>query len=97
MVNHTHLVHSALRPTYTNGICGLDTASGLLSTANITDFVNGAHGAGVKAIMGIREDDIGAFASLYRGLNLAVAGFLKKQILLMNLGIWRLRTEGFSV
>jgi len=31
-----------LRPTYGNGVCGLDTNSGLLSATNVTDFVNGA-------------------------------------------------------
>lgn len=54
---YTHIIHSALRPTYNNGICGLDTNSGLLSATNVTEFVNGAHASGVKAIIGIREDD----------------------------------------
>ena len=54
---YTHIIHSALRPTYTNGICGLDSNSGLLSATNITDFVNAAHASDVKAIVGIREDD----------------------------------------
>src|ERR1039458_8515185 len=54
---YTHIIHSALRPTYTNGICGLDTNSGLLSASYITDFVNAAHASDVKAIVGIREDD----------------------------------------
>src|ERR1017187_9218488 len=54
---YTHVIHSALRPTYSNGACGLDTTEGLLSAAYIEDFVNGAHAAGVKAIIGIRQDD----------------------------------------
>src|ERR1035437_1889630 len=54
---YTHIIHSALRPTYTNGICGLDSNSGLLSASNVTDFVNAAHASDVKAIVGIREDD----------------------------------------
>jgi hypothetical protein len=54
---YTHIIHSALRPTYTNGICGLDSNSGLLSATNITDFVNAAHASDVKAIVGIREDN----------------------------------------
>src|ERR1022692_1010641 len=54
---YTHVIHSALRPTYSNEVCGLDTTEGLLRAANIEDFVNGAHAAGVKAIIGIRQDD----------------------------------------
>jgi hypothetical protein len=54
---YTHVIHYALRPTYSSGICGLDTTEGLLRTTEIEDFVNAAHAAGVKAIIGIREDD----------------------------------------
>ena len=54
---YTHVIHSALRPTYSNGACGLDTTEGLLSAAYIEDFVNAAHAAGVKPIIGIRQDD----------------------------------------
>jgi hypothetical protein len=54
---YTHVIHYALRPTYSNGACGLDTTEGLLGAPNIEDFVNGAHAAGVKAIIGIRQDD----------------------------------------
>jgi hypothetical protein len=55
---YTHVIHSALRPTYTNGTCGLDSTEGLLSAADIKDFVNRARAAGVKPIIGIRQDDI---------------------------------------
>lgn len=54
---YTHVVHSALRPAYSAGVCDLDTTEGLLGAANIEDFVNHAHAAGVKAIIGISQDD----------------------------------------
>src|SRR5690349_925326 len=43
---YTHIIHSALRPTYTNGVCSLDSSSALLSTNNVTDFIRGAHAWG---------------------------------------------------
>jgi hypothetical protein len=48
---YTHVVHYAVQPTYSNGVCGLAPGK------DIAEFVNGAHAAGVKAIIGIVEDD----------------------------------------
>jgi hypothetical protein len=54
---YTHVIHSALRPTYSGGVCDLDATAGLLRAADIEDFVSHAHAAGVKAIIGIRQDE----------------------------------------
>jgi hypothetical protein len=48
---YTHVVHHALQPTYSNGVCGLAPGT------DVAGFVNGAHGAGVQAIAGIVADD----------------------------------------
>jgi hypothetical protein len=54
---YTHVIHYALRPTYTKGVCELDATNGQLIDTNIKDFVKAAHAVGVKAIIGIVEDD----------------------------------------
>lgn len=48
---YTHVVHYAVQPTYSNGVCGLAPGE------DITEFVSGAHASNVKAILGIVEDD----------------------------------------
>jgi GH18 family chitinase len=48
---YTHVVHYGVQPTYINSVCGLTAGT------DIAGFVNGAHAAGVKAILGIVEDD----------------------------------------
>ena len=54
---YTHVVHYALQPTYNNGVCELAPRYGPISGTDIAEFVGGAHNAGVKAIIGIVEDD----------------------------------------
>ena len=53
---YTHVVHYALRPTFTNGTCRLDTVQNDITGANIGAFVGYAHAASVKALIGISED-----------------------------------------
>jgi parallel beta-helix repeat protein len=54
---YTHVIQYALQPSYSNGACGLDSKTGQIGAASVTDFVNSAHAARVQAVIGIRQDD----------------------------------------
>ncbi len=53
---YTHVVHQALTPRFVDGICSLDTTSAQLSGGSVDGFVDAAHAAGVKALVGISDD-----------------------------------------
>lgn len=53
---YTHVVHYALRPASTDGTCGWDATGVNFTESRIAAFVDSAHAAGVKAVLGISED-----------------------------------------
>src|ERR1019366_1120231 len=68
---YTHVIHYALQPTYTNGVCGLDPSYGNITPASITAFVNSARAAGVKAIAGIFDNGNTAMSACTTPSNIA--------------------------
>jgi hypothetical protein len=54
--HYTHVIHYPLKPTFSNGSCAWDTRDTSVSQKDIADFVESAHVAGVKALIGIVED-----------------------------------------
>jgi hypothetical protein len=54
--HYTHVIHYALKPTFSNGSYAWDTRDTSVSRSGVADFVAAAHAAGVKALIGIAED-----------------------------------------